>query len=233
MQHTCRLAAGTLVLVALACGSGCNTYKVWQADHWRAHDFQPGQIKRAAVVIPQTGQDRNKTFAEAMIVAIHERGPRLVEQQLVDAVTNESRMILRRQTDVVSTRELASRVGKELDVDTIFYADSTGRRTVFELRRKLFGANQQEAFQRTAQANQRGALVPEDVRRCSVFVHHSVGLSLRAVDVATGRIKWVGFRHLAVGDKYSEDRPDMLNTFGAVQELSETIADDIFTSAGK
>lgn len=215
----------------LACG--CQTYEVWQADCWKAPDFHPQEIKRAAFVIPAgPALDRNKTFAEAMIVAIHRRGPRLVEQQLVDAVTRETRLILQKQADLVSTRDLASRIGRELNVDTIFYADATVRSTVFRFTPKLLGAWDDETARRQEAANKRGNLLPDDVRRCNVLVQHSVGLTLRAVDIATGKIKWVGYRYLAMADPYADDRPDVVTSFGGVEKLAQKLTDDVFGANG-
>ncbi len=213
------------VAALLMAGAGCRTYEVWQADHWD-DGYRGGESKRAAVVMFSTAP-RNKTFAEAMIISLQQRGVRIVEQQLVDVATQEARMTLSKQTDVVSTRDLTNRIGKQLNLDVIYYADALARKTTFDFRRKL-GVSAAEEASLEARANERGSVEPDDIRKCDITVSHTVGLTIRAVDVATGKIRWVGYRFLAAAEDYKEDRPDVLSPFATVQKLANTLCDDIF-----
>lgn len=251
MRLTGNMLLATLLAAAGSLLAGCQAggkYEVWQADHWRDPGFQPRDVRRAAIVmfapwsevggekIEVHGRDttlqRNKTYAEALIISLQQRGLRIVEQQVFDAAQQEARLILLKQADVISTKELANRLGRQLNLDTIFYADALARHTAFEFGPKWPFAKRDEAYARQREANQRGGISPEDARRCTILVHHTVGLTLRAVDVTTGRITWVGYRHLALADRYDDDHPDVLSTFGAVQELAEAVVDDLLTGEG-
>jgi len=229
---------GVLLLAGLlspALLGGCATgYEVCQADKWQSEDFKPGSIRKAAVVMfvsTKTEQnktlERNKTFLEALIISLQRRGIRIVEQEVVNVAQREARLLLSRQSDVVSTREITERLGQQLALDAVIYADSVARNTVFELHKKLFGADEDEAAMRQGQVNQRGTITPEDARRCRIIAHHSVGLSLHVVDVATGEIVWVGYRHLAVSQEYDANHPEAVSTFGAVQTLAAAVVKDI------
>ena len=243
------LLVGAVLMAATVCGvGGCHHYEVWQADSWVSPDYRPLDIRRAAVVMfapwaevggqkieyhgMQDTLQKNKTFAEALIIALQHCGVRIVEQQVVEVAQREARLILSKQSDVVSTKELASRLGRQLSLDTVFYADALSRQTTFQFDKKFLGAGTAEARMRQREANDRGSITPDDVRRCIIVAHHSVGLSLRAVDIATGRITWVGYRNLAMADRYDDDRPDTLSNFSAVQKLTERLVSDLLGLTG-
>lgn len=244
MSYGRRLLVAAVIGMGLPLAGGCRTYEVWQSDNWKSADFRPENIKRAAVVMfaPWSevgGQkievhgvdetlDRNKTFGEAVIISLQQRGMRIVEQQAVDVAQREARLVLSKESDVVSTRELAERLGRQLQLDAVIYADALYRGTYFEFQKKAFGANESEAKFRENEANQRGGITPEDARKCEIIAHHNVGLSVRVVDITTGRILWAGFRSLSVAEEYDDRHPDALTTFSTVQKLCEKLVEDIF-----
>lgn len=231
-KSLCTAALMAVSSLALLGGCGGNEYEVWQADRWSEPSFSPANVKKAAVVMYIASDiERNKTFLEGLIISLQQRGIRIVEQEVVNVAQKEARLILSQKADVVSTRDIAQRLGRQLALDAVIYADSTGRNTFYQLERKPFGANADEAAIRQREANSRGTITPDDARRCRITAHHSVGLSLHMVDVATGKIVWVGYRHLAVSQKYDNTHPDAVSTFGAVQKLSKAISADILSGS--
>jgi hypothetical protein len=224
------LLAGAALLLA---GAGCNNnYEVWQADHWKHPDYSPQDVKKVAVVMYIASDlERNKTFLEGLIIALQQRGIRVVEQEVVNVAQTEARLILSKKADVISTREISQRLGQQLALDAVIYADATGRDTFYQMDGKPFGASDDEALRRQHDANVRGTIVPDDARRCDIIAHHSAGLSLHMVDVATGKIVWVGYRHLAVSQEYDSSHPDAVTTFGAVQRLSRAVTSDVLAGS--
>jgi hypothetical protein len=175
---------------------------------------------------------KNKTYGEALIICMQKRGVRIVEQRLLEVAQQEARLSLAKDADVVSTKDLANRVGRQLHLDTVYYADALSRRTHYEFSGKPFGANNVEAMARGQAATARQSITPDDAKRCHIVVHHSVGLTIRAVDVATGKITWVGYRNLSIAQEYDDNHPEVVTTFNSVQRLAECLAGDLLGERG-
>lgn len=226
----CSLALSCLMVLALV---GCDEgYTISQSEFWRSEKYQPENLKKVAVVM-YGATERNKTFLEGLIISLQQRGIRVVEQQVVQLAQKEARMVLQKKSDMVSTREISEFLGKQLALDAVIYADATGRSTRFLFSETATGPSQSAIPGRQSEANARGMITPQDADDFGIEAMHNVGLSLHIVDVATGEIVLVGYRHLVMSQFYDEDSPQAVSNFSAVQTLCSAVATDILSAPNK
>ena len=83
---------------------------------------------------------------------------------------------------------------------------------------------------RQKDANDRGMIVHQDADDFGIEAIHNVGLSLHMVDVATGELVLVGYRHLVMSQLYNEDSPQAVSNFSAVQRLCSAVTSDILAA---
>jgi hypothetical protein len=226
----CSLALSCLVLLAIV---GCDEgYSISQSEFWRSEKYQPERLKKVAVVM-YGASERNKTFLEGLIISLQQRGIRVVEQQVVQLAQKEARIILQKKSDMVSTREISEFLGKQLALDAVIYADATGRSTRFIFSETATGPHRSLILGRQRDANDRGMIVPQDADDFGIEAMHNVGLSLHVVDVASGELVLVGYRHMVMSQFYDEDSPQAVSNFSAVQSLCAAVATDILDVPNK
>jgi hypothetical protein len=222
-----QLAAAFLAL-ALPLAAGCHTFEVHQYDFART----PGQVQfdRAAVIMAtyrtlegeQTKQS-NKLFTEQLIVSLQQRGIDVAERQKVEALLVDSEMVEAGHADLSET-ERAKRLGRLLKVDLIIYGDAIVNTTHFTYLRRAFFNSDAERARLQQEANEYHVVKRHGY---PVLAQHAIGLSIRAVDTATGEIVWVGYRSLAAARMVDEDRPETLTNFAVIQEVCDSMMGDL------
>lgn len=216
------VARGIALAVVLTLSSGCRTYHITQADYVASGQVLPNSIRRAAIITD--ADDHDKLIREAFQVGLMQRGLEVVEREQFSKLVNEQ-MLIRGELTNLSDREKAIRVGKILNVDVVFYADSIVHQTRFVYEPHLFGSSEQaRLFQE--RANKTG--VVEGVGSFSIHAYHDVGITVRAIDAKSGEILWVGYRMLAICDEVTKKSPTALTNFAAVQQLCDMVLDDFF-----
>jgi hypothetical protein len=229
------LALCCLIAITIA---GCDEgYMISQSEFWQAEDYQPTQMKKVAVVMyGSTGSrtaQRNKTVLEGLIIALQQRGIRVVEQQVIRLAQKEARMVLQKKSNMVSTREISEFLGKQLALDAVIYADAVARDSRFIFTSNTPGPDRQMVNSRQRDANAQGMITPRDAEDYTIEAMHNVGLSLHVVDVASGKLVMIGYRHLVMSQFYSDESPQAVSNFSAVQSLCTAVTRDILTAPGK
>jgi len=217
------------VVSGLAIAStGCHTFEVHQADS--AHTQRPVKFDRAAVIMAtqrtlegeQTKQP-NKLFTEQLIVSLQQQGVDVAERQKVESLLVDAQMVESGQADLSET-ERAKRLGRLLKVDVIIYGDAIVNETHYTFFDKAFFNSETQRAKLEREANESGIVDRKDY---PVLAQHAIGLSIRAVDTATGEIVWVGYRSLAVARMVEDDRPETLGNFGVIQEVCDAMVKEL------
>ncbi len=232
MRLKCRgkFAAST-VLMAVPLIMGCHTFEVRQFESVKREE--PAGFTRAAVIMnAQAGDrtaERNKLFSEQLIVSLQKRGIDVAERQKVESLLVDAEMIKEGLADLSET-ERAKRLGRLLKVDVIVYADSFVNSSFYQYFDRLFFNSNTEQYQLQREANENGI-----VRRKGypVLASHAIGLSMRAVDSATGEILWVGYRFKASAKWVEDEKPETLTNFDVVRGVCDEITDDLLTTRSK
>ncbi len=222
-QRTCPILLSLLAFLA-----GCHTFEVHQFDH--AQTRESVRFDRAAVIMAtyktlegeQTRQP-NKLFTEQLIVSLQQRGIDVAERQKVEAVLVDSALIESGQADVTEA-ERAKRLGRLLKVDLIVYGDAIVNQTHYVFLKRAFFNNDAQRLMLQTQANETGVVKREGY---PVVAYHTVGLSVRAVDTATGEIVWVGYHALASARMVEDDHPETLTNFATIQSVADAMMDDL------
>ena len=120
--------------------------------------------------------------------------------------------------------ERAKRLGRLLKADVIVYADAIINVSYYNYYKRFFFNNNLERFRLEKEANETGV-----VRRKGypVLANHSIGLSMRVVDSATGEIVWVGYRFMGAAKIVDDDKPDTLTNFEVIRNVCDEIIDDL------
>jgi hypothetical protein len=210
-------AAGILLLLTGL--AGCHTFEVHQFDS--AKTTRNIHFERAAVIMAADRPD-NRLFTEQLIVSLQQRGIDVAERQKVEALLVDSELVETGRADLTET-ERAKRLGRLLKVDLIIYGDATVNQTHYTFFDKFFGRESERmALQR--QANESGVV---NRKGYPVLAQHSIGLSIRAVDTATGEIVWVGYRALMAAREVDDKRPETLTNFSVIQEVCDKMMDEL------
>ena len=206
---------------------GCHTYEVRQFDSVKTDE--PVRCERVAVIMNPSGWDRtkqaNKLFTEQLIVSLQKQGIDVAERQKVEALLVDAALVESGMADLTET-ERAKRLGRLLKADFLIYGDAMVNDSYYTYYRRLFFNNNMERFKLEREANESGV-----VRRKGypVLANHSIGLSMRAVDSATGEIVWVGYRFIASAKMIDDDRPETLTNFETIRNVCDEIIDDLLS----
>ncbi|MBN2561451.1 MAG: hypothetical protein JXQ75_11035 [Phycisphaerae bacterium] len=220
-----RLLAVVGALLSISLVAGCQTYEVRQFDSVKTSGVK---FDRAAVIMNAHGgsqtKERNKLFAEQLIVSLQKRGIDVAERQKVESLLVDAVLIERGLADLTET-ERAKRLGRLLKTDVFIYADAIVNHSFYAYGKRAFG-NDAERFRLQQQANETGTI---DRQGYPVLANHAIGLSMRAVDTATGEIVWVGYRFMGSANPVDDDRPETLTNFDVVRRVCDEIIDDVLT----
>lgn len=234
-----QLGGALILLVPLL--AGCHTFEVRQFESVKQDNSV--DLRRAAVIMnPNAGdrgkdhdtslsdqltmrfqKHRNKLFSEQLIVSLQKRGIDVAERQKVEDLLVDAELIKRGMADLSET-ERAKRLGRLLKVDLIVYADAFVNTSYYHYFSRFFFNNNTERYQLQREANENGI-----VRRKGypVLASHAIGLSVRAVDTATGEIVWVGYRFMTAANWVEDDRPETLTNFDVVRGVCDQIINDL------
>ncbi|MCP4249676.1 MAG: hypothetical protein GY778_21760 [bacterium] len=217
-----------MIIPLLALSGGCHTFEVHQFDN--AQMDRGVKLDRAAVMMAtyrtlegdQTRQP-NKLFTEQLIVSLQQRGIDVAERQKVEALLVDSEMVESGEADLTEM-ERAKRLGRLLKVDVLVYGDAIINETNYTYFSKLFFNNNAERWQLQKEANESGVVKQKGY---PVLAQHSIGLSIRAVDTATGEIVSVGYHSLASARWAKEDDPQTLTNFSVIRDVCDAMMDDL------
>jgi hypothetical protein len=218
------LGAGGIVLLLTGL-VGCRTFEVHQFDS--AQTTKSFHFDRAAVIMAtyktlegERTRQSNKLFTEQLIVSLQQRGIDVAERQKVEALLVDSDLVETGRADLTET-ERVKRLGRLLKVDLIIYGDAIANETYYT----YFGGSRAVRAELERQANESG--VVKRKAGYSVLAQHSIGLSIRAVDTATGGVVWVGYRALVAAREVDDRQPDTLTNFGVIQEVCDKMMDEL------
>ena len=225
--HLVGWGIGALFLVAPGL-AGCHTFDVRQFESVKRDE--PGKFERAAVIMNALAgdrtQDRNKLFSEQLIVSLQKRGIDVAERQKVESLLVDAEMIKQGLADL-NEIERTKRLGRLLKADIIIYADSFVNWSYYQYFDRLFFNSAAQYYQLQREANENGIVKREGY---PVLASHAIGLSMRAVDTATGEILWVGYRFKASAKWVEDERPETLTNFDVVRDVCNEITEDLLTT---
>jgi len=214
-----------VVVSALALVAACSPYyTISQKKNVTPRKIDISKYRKAAVVM-ETKSKKNKLFLEALNVTLMRRGLEVVEREKLYKLLEEQ-LLAKGNLANLSDRERAMRIGKLLDVDVILYADAIMNQKYYVYEPDgLFPADPQVALRWQADANSAGILrgIGKGVK---IRAYYDVGVTMRAIDTATGEIAWVGYRVVASHQEVTKDNMEAWNNFSTVRRVCELIADD-------
>jgi len=218
---------GVGILLLLSMVVGCHTYEVRQFDSVKQARIM--EVTRAAVIMNPAGGDaareRNKLFTEQLIVSLQKRGIDVAEREKVEALLVDATLIENEMADLTET-ERAKKLGRLLKADIIIYGDAINKVSYYKYFKRAMFNNNDERFRLQRQANESGVV---ERNGYPVLANHAIGLSMRAVDSATGEIVWVGYRFLASAKMVDDDRPGTMTNFDVIRGVCDEIVDDLLT----
>jgi hypothetical protein len=227
-QLSTRLVVATGSLCWFLLCSGCHTFEVRQFDSVK----KPNSVRfeRAAVMMrdlePTAVKHKegiNKLFSEQLIVSLQKRGIDVAERQKVESLLVDAELIRQGMADLTET-ERAKRLGRLLKADIIIYADTIVSEPRFTYYKRAYFNSEAERFQLEQEANTSGVVKRNGY---PVLASHAIGLSMRAVDTATGEIVWVGYRFLGSAKWVDDQRPETLTSFDVIRGVCDEIIDDL------
>lgn len=212
---------------------GCHTFEVRQSEC--ATCGHKTSFSRVAVIMAtqktlegDRTKQPNKLFTEQLIVSCQQHGLEVAERQKVESLLVDSDLVASGQADLTES-ERARRLGKLLKVDLIIYGDAIVNETNYQFFDRLFFNSDSERLQLETEANKSGVVKRNNY---PVLAHHSIGLSLRAVNTSTGEIAWIGYRCLATAQWVKDEQPDTLSNFGVIQLVCDEMVAEILAQRG-
>jgi len=213
-----------LLLLTLVFMGACESqyYTISQKKNVAPRRVDISKYRKAAVIVRQT--KRNKLFLEALNMTLMRKGLEVVEREKLFKLLDEQ-LLAKGDFANLSDRERAMRIGKLLDVDVIFYADAIMNNIFYVYEPPgAFGPDPQEVIKWQRDANKSGVL--RGIGRTSIRAYCDVGLTLRAIDTATGEIIWVGYRVMASHQPITKRNREAQNSFSTVKNVCKQIIND-------